>query len=467
MNTDPEIVRWLCALKNHGSKFGVDRMALFDARLGAPSRAFPAIHVAGSNGKGSTCAMLEAVFRARGLRTGLYTSPHLVRLGERVQVCREPLSDADVCAHVGRLRPVAERIGAANPEDAPSFFEFMTAMAFLEFQRRAVDVAIVETGLGGRLDATNILAPRVSVITSISLEHTEYLGGSLERIAQEKGGIIKPGVPVVLGAVPPEAEAVLHAIAQARGAPVFGVHEVFSKAGAALPETNLAGAHQRSNAALALLAASVFDGVEAGGFRGWRGGATGIPAGFRTVLERDARALRAVDWPARWQVFPLPRGRRLILDAAHNAECAGAIEPLLAGLARATGRKPVIIAGALGLARARALLDVFSRHAAALHLVCPEQERACSFEELEACVPADFSGPVSRSSLGALFPDPGECALGEEGQAVVAAGSVYLAGEILSRFSAGSTAGGITLQDRLPPPVPVFQQHAGRAGAGG
>ncbi|MDR3229133.1 MAG: hypothetical protein LBT53_06960 [Puniceicoccales bacterium] len=190
-------------MRSQGAKFGIGRMRLLAAALGNPERRVPAIHIAGSNGKGSVAAMLEQILRDAGLRTGLYTSPHLVRLGERVQVNRVPLSDAAVCDYAAELLPIAARLGDADPADRPSFFEFMTAVAFLEFWRRRVDVAIVETGLGGRLDATNILVPVVSVITSISLEHTEYLGSTLEEVAAEKGGIIKPQTPVALGLLPP------------------------------------------------------------------------------------------------------------------------------------------------------------------------------------------------------------------------------------------------------------------------
>ena len=149
---------YLYSLKSKGAKYGVDRMRLLVDAIGNPERAFPIIHVAGTNGKGSTCSMLEAIYRANGYTTGLYTSPHLVRQGERVQVNREILDEADIVAYTQRLKPIAARIGADDPDDHPSFFEFMTAMALLRFAERKVDLAFLETGLGGRLDATNVVA---------------------------------------------------------------------------------------------------------------------------------------------------------------------------------------------------------------------------------------------------------------------------------------------------------------------
>jgi dihydrofolate synthase/folylpolyglutamate synthase len=420
--------QWLYALKNHGSKFGVERMALFAGALGNPERAFPSILVAGSNGKGSTAAMLEAIYRAGGLRTGLYTSPHLVRLGERVQIDRISLSDALISAYVEELAVVARGIADQDPEDSPSFFEFMTAMAFLEFNRRRVDVGIVEVGLGGRLDATNILSPAASVVTSISLEHTNLLGDTLEKIAAEKGGIIKVGVPVVLGLLPDAAEQVLRKIARERNAPVFSVRERFNVGEKVYPETNLAGAHQRANAALALLVVEVLRGQ--------------FP-----VDDAVARAaLRKTEWAARWQTFTLSRSRQLIVDAAHNAEGAAAIEPLLEKLTPA----PTIITGALGKERAEPLIATLARHARALVFVHIGQERACSFEELASCVPQGFRGTISCTSVEELFPALGECAVGEDGGAVVVVGSVYLAGEVLTQFLYGEKSGEPFLQDSLP-----------------
>ncbi len=418
--TPAETLRWLTGLRNLGSRLGVDRMRLLAVRLGNPERAAPCFHVAGTNGKGSVCAMIEAIQRAQGRRTGLYTSPHLVAIGERIQVDRTPLSDAAVVAHAEALRPHYEAIRAADPEAAPTFFELITAAAFVEFAARRVDVTVLETGLGGRLDATNICAPEVCVITSIGLDHQEYLGPTHAAIAGEKAGIIKPGVPCVVGDVPPQAEAVIVARAKAVGAPLYFVPDRFPQG---LPEVSLPGEHQRRNAGAALLACEL---------------AARLP-----IDDARARAaLRTVEWAGRWQSHRLADGRRLIVDGSHNEEGARVVEPLLASLTA-----PTVIVGALGSERARPLLEVAARHAATLVLVRPDNERACSVEELAALVPAGFRGEVRRDTVAELFPSPATCAAA--GETLVVLGSLYLVGEVLARLRGQGLPD--AWQDRLPP----------------
>lgn len=434
--TTAEKIQRLCALRNHGSKFGIDRMRLLADAVGNPQNDFPIVHIAGTNGKGSTAAMLESILRAHGLRVGLYTSPHLLKLGERVQVNRAPLSDEEICAETDALLAAAARFGKPGDEDFPSFFELMTAAAFRHFSRERCGAAVVETGLGGRLDATNIVVPAVSVVTSVGLDHTEMLGNTLAEIAREKAGIVKPGAPVVVGLMPEEAEREIRAAARKRGAEVFSVREIFRNEKSDtknFPETNLFGACQRGNAAAALTAAKIFF-EKTGGIR------------FDETLAR--RALKGVAWRARWEKIELADGRKLVVDVAHNAEGAAAIASSLETLVRETGARPQIITGVLGAERARPLLEVFSKYAAALHFVRPEQERACSFDELRRCVPADFRGSVSETSVEALFPRAGTCSLETpRGEAIVAAGSCYLAGEIIAALE--GTASDAALQDKI------------------
>ena len=401
-------LRWLTGLRNLGS------------RLGQPERAQPCFHIAGTNGKGSTSAMIEAIQRAHGRRTGLYTSPHLVAIGERIQVDRVPLTDAAVVALAERLRPHYEAIRAEDPENAPTFFELITAAALLEFAERKVDVAVLETGLGGRLDATNVCAPEVCVITSIGLDHQEYLGSTLAAIAAEKAGILKPGVPCVVGQLPAEAEAVVSARAQAVGAPLHFVRDRFA---AGWPETNLVGSHQRGNAGAAWLACEL---------------ATRLPFDAQVATA----ALQNVAWAGRWQRLTLNDGRTLIIDGSHNEEGIRAIEPLLAAL-----RQPTIVVGALGQDRARPLVVAAARHAARLVLVRPDNERACTVAELAALVPADFRGEVLLRTVAELFPSSGTCtALGDP---LVVLGSLYLVGEVWARYQ-GLAISTAAWQDRLP-----------------
>ena len=424
------VKEYLYALKAGGVKFGIDRMRQLVAELGQPQRAYPVIHVAGTNGKGSVAAMLEAVFRAAGRRTGLYTSPHLVKLGERVQVDRRLLSEAEIVAYTNELGPAAERIAARAPDEQPTFFEFMTAMAFLQFQRRQVDVAVIEVGMGGRLDATNVVDPAVAVITSIGLDHCAELGNTLAQIAREKAGIIKAGRPVVIGRLPPEAEAEVRARAQVLGSRVHSVREVFGEKLADYPATNLEGDYQRWNAGTAALVVRV----------GSEGGAAPIAA------EAVARGLQQVNWPGRWQ-RPEIGGRPLILDASHNPEGAQVLEQNLRRLIAETGRKPVIVAGALGEFRARALLDVVLKFGREIHLVTPHQARACTFEEMRALVPEPERGRVQRGTVERIFPDAGTCTLGGPDDTILVTGSIYLLGEVLERIEPGRGAGEGKLQD--------------------
>lgn len=187
---------FLFSLRNAGSKYSLDRISAFCSALGNPQNFYPKIHVAGTNGKGSVCAMLERILRNSFDNVGMFTSPHLTYLGERVQINRIPIQKGELADYAANLRKIADSI--FNPHDLPaypSFFEFMTALAFLYFRKKNADCAVIEVGLGGRLDSTNIVTPEISVITSIGLDHIQMLGSSISQIAGEKAGIIKQGVP--------------------------------------------------------------------------------------------------------------------------------------------------------------------------------------------------------------------------------------------------------------------------------
>jgi len=427
--TDYESVQdYLFSLKARGVKFGIDRMRLLVAELGHPELVVPTIHITGTNGKGSTAAMLDSIFRREGWKVGLYTSPHLVRLGERVQVNRRILSEEEITAFTNELRPVAERLAHGAPEDHASFFEFMTAMAFLQFKRKRCDLSIVEVGLGGRLDATNVVDPLVSIVTSISLDHCEMLGETVARIAAEKAGIIKPGKPVVMGRVPPEAERVIREVAAAQRCAVHSVRDEFGEDLARYPSTNLEGDYQRWNAATATLAARILAPA-------WELSSQLIDEGLHQVV-----------WPGRWQRVTLG-GRTLILDASHNPEGAEVLRSNLAALHRETGRKPVFITGVLGAARAAPLLHTIADYASEINLVAPHQARATPVEELEKLIPPEYAGTVKRASLEALFPQGRRCTAGGPDDIVVVTGSIYLLGEIFALIAPEMGAGEGRLQD--------------------
>ncbi|MFW6353359.1 MAG: bifunctional folylpolyglutamate synthase/dihydrofolate synthase [Verrucomicrobiota bacterium] len=423
-----EVRRYLYALKSHGAKYGIDRMRALVERLGHPERQFPVIHVAGTNGKGSTVALLEAIHRAAGRRTGMFTSPHLVYQGERVQVDRTILPHDEIVRLTNELAPLAEEIGTGDPDLHPSFFEFMTAMAFLRFAQKGVDIGLIETGLGGRLDATNVVQPELTIITSVGLDHTEFLGETHAAIAAEKAGILKAGAPVVIGQLPAEAEAVVRARAAELGCPVHSVRERFGETLEAYPVCGLAGDYQRLNAGVAVLATEV------------------LQARFPVPPAAVEAGLAQVEWAGRWDRRDVA-GRTLVLDSTHNEEGATHLHAQLARLVAETGQRPLVVAGALGAARAQALLEAVAGFAREIHLLRPKQPRACSWEALEEAVPASFTGPVRRRALEEIVPSPGVLSLGEPGDVVVATGSIYLIGEILEALTLSSPAGEGALQD--------------------
>jgi dihydrofolate synthase/folylpolyglutamate synthase len=418
----PAVTDYLFGLKARGAKFGIDRMASFAAVLDHPEQAVPCVHVAGTNGKGSVAAMLDSILHAAGWRTGLYTSPHLVKLGERVQVDRRVLTAREIVDYVRELRPLAGQVSASDPEDHPSFFEFMTAMAFLQFARKRCDISVIEVGLGGRLDATNIVNPEISIITSIAVDHTEFLGHELATIASEKAGIIKPGRPVVIGRMPAVAESTIRVVAAQRNAPLISVGEKFGDELDRYPHTNLEGDYQRWNAATATLAAGL------------------LGSKWRISDEVIALGLERVDWPGRWQRVRIGE-RMVILDASHNPEGAQVLDSNLRHLFAETGRPPVVITGALGAPRAGPLLEIIARHAREIHLVVPQQPRACTHSELEALIPRGFGGRVVRATVESLFPSADTCTAGGPEDVIVVTGSIYLLGEVMSRLQPEGGAG--------------------------
>jgi dihydrofolate synthase/folylpolyglutamate synthase len=420
---------YLYGLKHRAANYGIDRMRLLVERLGHPQMRYPVVHVAGTNGKGSTCALLESIYRQAGYRTGLFTSPHLVHQGERVQVDRTILSHPQILAYTKRLRPVAEAIEADHPGYHPSFFEFMTAMAFLRFAEAAVDIGIIETGLGGRLDATNVVLPEVSVITSISMDHTEILGDSLAQIAAEKAGIIKPGRPVVSGWLPAEAEAVIERVCRERGCAWYPVKERYGEAISGYPQTGLSCSYQRINAAMASVVVDLLQ-----------------PRFPVTAAARDAGLLTA-SWAGRWDRRSVGEGE-VVFDASHNPEGIVQLENQLRHLVAERGRKPVIVVGALGQKRAEHLIPVVSRYAAELHLLVPRMPRACSHQQLLQLVPAGSPCKVLCSRVSDIIPAQGQCAcIKQAGDVVVATGSIYLIGELLDALENGVPANDFMLQD--------------------
>jgi dihydrofolate synthase/folylpolyglutamate synthase len=395
--TYPEAVAWLYGTQLHGIKLGLESIERLAAALvGGPVPTF--IHVAGTNGKGSVCAMCDAACRVAGFRTGLYTSPHLVTFRERIRLDREMISEDDVAAGLSEIRAVME-----GWEHAPTFFEIVTALALAWFQRRGAQIAILETGMGGRLDATNVVTPAVSVITPIGLDHQAWLGSTLAEIAAEKAGIFKPGVPAVSAPQEPEAAAVLRATAERVGAPLRFVERPL----AAEWRVNLAGQHQRWNAALvveALASAEIPVASEA------------LRKGFATV-----------QWPGRFQRI----GDRLILDGAHNPHAAA---QLSATWREEFGDEPAtLIFGAMRDKDVAGVLTALRPIAGRVLAVPVQNARACAPQELcEIVRRVDPSWPCTAcESLPAAL-----SATRTDAVRTLVAGSLFLIGEALAHFGA-------------------------------
>ncbi|CAN5855473.1 folylpolyglutamate synthase/dihydrofolate synthase family protein [soil metagenome] len=303
MNDDP--LAWLLSLEHLGMKFGLENMSRLAGALGHPERSFASIHVAGTNGKGSVTAMVDTALRAGGHHSARYTSPHLERLNERFVMAGTEVSTPALGDAVSGIRWVVEQLQRTDACFSPTFFECTTLAAFELFRREGVAIAVLEVGLGGRLDATNIVSPIASAITSIDFDHQALLGNTLASIAAEKAGIIKPGVPVVLGPVPGEAEQVIVDVATKQRAPLVRAAGAASRLTDIRPA--LLGEHQRDNADVAV---AVLDTL--------RGSAFAVPdAAIRTGLEQ-------VQWPGRLERI-VSASTEFLIDAAHNRAGARAL----------------------------------------------------------------------------------------------------------------------------------------------
>ena len=405
---------WLFALEQFGIKFGLDNISAIVAQLGHPERAFSAVHIAGTNGKGSVTAMVDAALRAAGHRSARYTSPHLVDLSERFVVDGRPVSDDALAAAVADVRIAIDGLRRDGGLDVqPTFFEVTTATAFELFRRAGVEVAVLEVGLGGRLDATNVVAPPAllaTAITSIDLDHQLYLGTTLREIAIEKAGIIKPGVPVVVGPMAPEAAAAIAEVAARRGATVIR----------ATPDAvdgmtlGLAGEHQRANAAVAMRVLQLLDS------RGVAVRARAIAAGFA-----DPR------WPGRLEVRRLPGGRELLLDAAHNP--AGAVSLASYLRAQSGDPRPLVLAAM----RDKDVAGIFTALLPAVGRLIVT--RASNARSADPAVLAQQARAIAPALPIAIEPalDAALDAAWRASPRIVVAGSIFLLGDVM-KLAGGS-----------------------------
>jgi dihydrofolate synthase/folylpolyglutamate synthase len=379
----------LAARRRFGMKPGLDAIRGTCAALGDPQKSFSAIHIAGTNGKGAACAMLDAALRASGLRVGRYTSPHLVKLNERFFLDGAPIGD-DV------LSAAAEKVAKVAPADL-TFFEALTAVAFLVYADAKVDYAVLETGLGGRLDATNVCVPELCVITRIGLDHCDWLGDTVEKIASEKAGIIKPHVPVVLGENLPEVRAVVEARAKEVGAPFFYAPDVASAADVPR-DFPLAGTFNRENAVTAL-------------------------AALKVLGKGDARGFADVVWPGRFQ-----RVGNFIVDGAHNPPAARA---LAAALRELNLSEPLtLIAGFCGDKDVGEVLSILAPFVKKGRAVRTNNPRSLTAEETAEKMRAAGIDAVASPSLAAAIRSAAS-----DPRALIC-GSLFLAGEALVELGA-------------------------------
>ena len=393
-------IEFLYGLRLFGAKFGLENTFKLAALAGNPQAKLRFIHVAGTNGKGSTCAMLESIYRASGRRTGLFTSPHLVSFRERIQVNRQLISEDEVVRLVTEIQPWLKEFPAGHH---PTFFEVVAVMALNYFAAQGCEIVIWETGLGGRLDATNIVTPLASIITNIALDHQQWLGDTPAKIAAEKAGIIKPGVPVITAAEEPQALAVIRQTARELNAPLTAC----LTAPANLPPLSLLGEHQKKNAALALATVNV------------------LQSELPVSAEAIHTGLTSVVWPGRMQLLKMAGGRQLLLDGAHNV--AG-VETLRAALKTTSPGVPLVLSvGALQDKAWPGLCQILAPLAAKIHTVPVASERTASAADLAAgCRVAHPAAEVTaRQNLAdALIACKDE-------PLVVIAGSLYLVGEAL------------------------------------
>ena len=415
-----------------GQKFGLGNIAILAEALGAPQNASPCVHIAGTNGKGSTAATIESILRFAGgrgarLRTGMYTSPHLERINERIRIDGAEISDEAFTASFARVAGAIERLMASGALSAhPSYFECLTAMAFVAFAEARVDFAVYEVGMGGRFDATNIVTPEVAVITQIEFDHEDYLGHSIEEIAGEKAGIIKPGGWVVSSADRPEARGVIARRAAEVGARLIETDVAYRHSGV----RNEGGCYSASVAAVDSAETISISLALPGRFQ-VRNAVTAV-ATARLLAERSfpvsdeniARGIAAVCWPGRLE--RLAAGPAVFLDGAHNP--AGAREVLAFWEENFRGRKIFLVYGAMRDKAVDEIAGLLFPRAQKVILTAPQQPRAIS-----AALLADMTGHLAGNFEIVAEPSQAlERALELAGpeDAVFATGSLYLVGDL-------------------------------------
>ncbi len=418
-------IEYLYGLQKHGMKFGLDNIRKLMSAFDNPQDSFRSVHIAGTNGKGSTSAMIASILKTAGLKTGLFSSPHLVSFTERIRVDGGEIAESDVISLAEEVRTMAEK--AEN--FSPTFFEVVTTMAFLHFRKLGVEWAVIETGLGGRLDATNVIIPEVSVITRIGLDHCEFLGRTLGEIASEKTGIIKTGVPVI--SAPQEAEAIviIEEAARERGAPLFEYGKSFMAE--AISEyldgisfnyrgerryedlsVFLAGRYQADNASMAIKAAEI------------------LMAKYSWMKCDVVKGLSTVRWPGRLEI--INDDPPVLIDGAHNPQAALALSEFLKLVALKRYKRIILVAGVMGDKDVAGILDPLMPLAAKILFTAPAYGRSALPERLAAHAAAKgYESIIVPHVSDAVKKAEGICLPGD---LIVITGSFYTIGEAKECF---------------------------------
>ena len=391
-----ETIQYLYSLQKQGIKFGLSNITKLMSSLGDPQKSFSSIHIAGTNGKGSTSAIIASILNASGLKVGLFTSPHLVSFTERIRVNGEEIAEFEVVRLAEELRARIFNLQSSDSDFLPTFFEVVTAIALLYFKKEKIDIAVVEVGMGGRLDATNIVIPEVSVITNISYDHSEFLGNTLDEIAYEKAGIIKRGVPVVVSSQVPEVLAVIVERAEEIGAVTYlygrdfssilreedisGIYfDYQSNDSSMLHELYLplTGEHQMQNASVAIKAVELLNERRL------------IPKAFGAAAIHHSSlithhsikdGLATVRWPGRLEM--IKHEPPILIDGAHNPAAAVALSHALANTFLKRYRRIILVLGIMGDKDIEGIMRPLLHLASEIILCSPNYERAASPQRL-------------------------------------------------------------------------------------
>lgn len=432
------------------------------AELGDPHHRFASVHVAGSKGKGSTAALIANVLQAAGYRTGLYTSPHLFSFRERVQINRQLIGEDRVAELVGGMRPAVEQIPGITT------FELITALGYLHFARAGVEIAVVEVGMGGRLDATNVLAPQVTAITALSLEHTTFLGNTLAEIAAEKAGIVKPGVPLVIAPQRPEADAVIADVCRQRGARMVRSSDLWktqvlrrSEAGSLFDLKPVAGGEEWNRFGRIVLAAGPFRLPLPGDHQIENAlvalAVVGLlrPRGFPVAAPAIGEGIATVRWPGRLEV--LSREPLVVADGAHNPASARALVASLRDYFKP--RHIRLVYGSLVDKDAEGVLRVLLPAVEDVVIVAPRLPRAMPVDEIATvvrrlgCQPAVAPSVAEGVCMATERTDPGDL--------VCVTGSLFVVGE-----AGASKRRGLDAPEQRPTHWPDGQPRSGQGGTG-